>query len=146
MCGAPHLRIHSSFRSAVFDSACQLRVSFLFRLRRCRVVLPSARAAGAVVHASRPGPVLLATAPSRAARTQCIDSRPGDACQHLVVKSTTRAYSEPERDGGIATLHLPATHKPVTPRIADKRYTVPTQCRLVERNRKPPLTTAALKT
>ena len=27
MCGAPHLRIHSSFRSAVFDSACQLRVS-----------------------------------------------------------------------------------------------------------------------
>jgi len=33
MCGAPHLRIHSSFRSAVFDSACQLRVSILFRLR-----------------------------------------------------------------------------------------------------------------
>ena len=27
MCGAPHLPIHSSFRSAVFDSACQLRVS-----------------------------------------------------------------------------------------------------------------------
>jgi len=96
MCGAPHLRIHSSFRSAVFDSACQLRVSILFRLRRCRVP-PWGRCTCVSSLVPVRTSVLLSTAPSRAARTQCIDSRPGDTCQQLIVKSTTRAYSEPER-------------------------------------------------
>lgn len=105
MCGAPHLRIHSSFRSAVFDSACQLRVSFLFRLRRCRVP------AGALC--MRLVPVLLHRTFARGSNTMTIDSRPGDACQHLVVKSTTRAYSEESpRESGtsdVAPVHAART-------------------------------------
>ena len=65
MCGAPHLPIHSSFRSAVFDSACQLRVSIHLGLGAAEC--PRGRSAPSSLQSS-----LFHRAPhrSRAARTQ----------------------------------------------------------------------------
>ena len=65
MCGAPHLPIHSSFRSAVFDSACQLRVSIHLGLGAAEC--PRGRSAPRSLQSS-----LFHRAPhrSRAARTQ----------------------------------------------------------------------------